>query len=344
MNDVLYRAVDGMLSEAEEAELAKRLGEEPDLASEMLKIARDEALLAEAFARRRTTRRLPQKSGGFGWFLAAAAAVLLGIVGIILLPGGRELDYDRARVKELTAEGATAVDRNDFERGEALYRQALELAEKHDELRGQAASIRATLADVSRMKSEHAQALADWRALVAEFRRSEYSETKEGIQNFLSRARALQKAHEPLGLPWTKADPKEGPEKSIAGMIEIADAEYKEALASARREGFQAMRARIEMLFLKEGTEDFAGAIAAWQTYIDTTRDTEGKTKAPGALMDVNRRAFGAWDRLKKKAETLSRDEAVRVLKNALPRFVGCRFNETDIEAEIRAKIEELKR
>lgn len=290
-----------------------------------------------------------KKTNPMIFLIGGAVVALVAIVAVIMIfSGGGDLEYDRSQIKEKTAAAAKAIDGNEFDKGVALYEEAMKLAQKHKELGPQVESIKKSIEDAKLMKSDREMAFTDWGNLVKTFKESKYSgEGKDKIKEFLDRIAAIQKAHDPLGLPWCKADPKEGPEKSIKAMKEVVDAEYKEALASARREGFQAKRAEIDRQFLKEGQEDFAGALAAWQSYLDTTKDAEGKTKAPGAITDVHRRAFGSWDRVRKKADntaTSDKEAAAKILEEALPKFAGCKFNDTDIEAEIKAKIADLRK
>lgn len=312
MNELLERAVDGMLSEAEEADLARRLGDDPDLARELVEIARDEALLAETLGRRRT-RRVP-KPTGFGWFLAGAAAVLLAILAAILFTGGDDLRYDRAQVRDLSGQAAQAVDRGDYERGIALYRQALAVAERHEALKSQAAAIRREIADTEAMR----QALAEWTSLKAECERSDF-ESRDLIREFQARVKAHRER------PW---------KSEVEPILERLEHLYDTSLEMEKASGFQTTRARISKQYLV--SEDFAGALAAWREYLGVTKESP---KVDAELVRLNLRAREAWDRLMKEAEPLPRDERVKLLEEALPRFRG-----TDVEAEMRAKIEEWKK
>ncbi len=113
-DDLLERALAGMLEEPEERGLAGRLKAEPALARRMMELAREEALLAEAVSERRAlAAQAPRRPARPRfWIAGAAAALLLGLAALLLRPAGPdESDYTAEVVAAEGAIEARAGDR-----------------------------------------------------------------------------------------------------------------------------------------------------------------------------------------------------------------------------------------
>lgn len=293
-----------------------------------------------------------KKTNPMIFLIGGAVVALLAIVAIIMLAGGPdELEYDRSQIKEKTAAAAKAVDANDFDKGIALYEEALKIAQKHEKLGPQVESIKKNIEDTKTAKTEREQAQVEWSDLVKEFNAGKYTDGgKETVKAMKDKVTGLQNKYKDFGFSWITMDPKDKSATEtncIAKMVERLTQQYNTELEIEKGSGFQVTRARISKEFLAE-KKDFAGALAEWQKYIETVKSEDAKRMARNEVVKVNSLANEDWDRLKKKADAFvaggNKEDALKVLEEALPRFPGCKFNEVDLEAAMKAKIEELKK
>lgn len=303
-------------------------------------------------ARVSMTERFAQEAGKkkvnpLVFVLAGAGVVIVGVVVLLFvgIGGGNDLPTDQKKIKGLTGDGAKLISEGKFDEGIQKYREAMALCDKHPKELGQSKSaIQAEISEAENGKAARLKAAEAWEAV-----QSEYKGNKYEIKEFRERVRTTRDDHVFLNMPWTRSESQD-PLENIQVMFEKLDNEYNTWIATQRRQDFQYKRQEILEKFKlkKAGEADFAGALREWGKYLGEVQNSDAKNKAQNEIVDIHRQSFAAWTDLKRKADGMGKEEALALLDAALPRFAGCKFDNgetvTDIEQEMRNKVEELRR
>ncbi len=276
--------------------------------------------------------------------IAGGVAVLAIIIGVILFSGsgGDEAVGDATRVTALQGEAAKLIDQGKYDEAIAKYREAIKICEKHPkELGTQKNASQGFIQEAEGYKKDREDARVKWETIQAEFKENKYV-----VKEMLNKAKQTRESHRALKMPWTL--PEGAGEIDV--VVQTLERQREEEISSGKRERFQAARQDIIDRFklARKAEEDFAGAFRAWEEYEASTKDSEGKNKAPNERQGVLRDAFGASRDLIRKIEGMEKSDGIKALEDALPRFAGLKFDNgekvADIEKDLRDKLEELKK
>lgn len=259
------------------------------------------------------------------------AALILALASC----GDDDFAWDKHQVRELRSKAAAAEEKKDFDGAVDLYRQALALAEKHEKLQAERSALRQCIDEALRAKADHDQAKADGEALIRDHEAHAYPNTKDGIREFLDRAKRVLQTCDVLGIA----------KRRIAQIVEAVDKEYEGKLREGDDDTISGHRKRVARDFLQKGKEDFPGAIAEWKSVIERTANPDVRRRGPEEIEKVHQLAFEAWHDLRFRAIELDDPKAAaEFLRKQLPRFRGCRFKDVDLEDAMLERIQELEK
>ncbi|MBI2900303.1 MAG: FHA domain-containing protein [Planctomycetes bacterium] len=280
-------------------------------------------------------------------FVGVTVALGATVVTLVLLfQGPSRLQLDREEVTRLVTEAAKEAPTNP-DAAIAKYRHALALCEKHRELGTTAASIRASISDIEGTRTRKNQAAEEWRRARERLPGVLASTDRAAIKEFLDDLQRMLESHRALGVPWTG---------ELEKAIERVDERRRKIGDDIDPIPFSKAKSKIVRDFTLDdpASADYAGALKAWDAYIEKLIalrlfDPAVRDQVAEAKRDVARRAAGAWDSLRKEIDAAvaegRKEEALARLKQALPRFEGCRITDAsgavtrDVEKEIRDRI-----
>lgn len=245
--------------------------------------------------------------------------------------GDDDLAWDKAQIRELSSKAAAAEDKRDFDGAIALYQQALALAEKYKDLKSQRASLRQSIEDAKKSKDAHAKAKAEFAALLEDHEKHAYPATREGILEFLHRARRVRSTLEALNLPTQR----------VTEVLTALDRE----LPNEPQDSMAFHRKQVAEAHLQKGKEDFPAARDAWKRVLEKTKNPDVKRRAPEEIENLNRLSVEAWNSLRFRAiEIEDPKKAAEFLRGHVERFRGCKLHDRNIEQEILDRIRELEK
>lgn len=293
----------------------------------------------------------PQKMDPIVFLVGGALLVLcLVVAGIYLLPSGDDLVRTKYQIEKMAAEGNRLYRSDRFREAIAAWEEGIALCDG-PELRSLKTALEQSVRLAREAMSEREDARKEWEDFRKESSplpetetasREEYTSSRNRVYSLLQRAEELEKRHARLRVAWMTSAPgkKSGELPEIRIRLETR---WNEIVKIENGLTFRMFQRKVRNTRLRSDKPDWAAAIREWKRYLlDVRVSPPDLSKAENEVESVNRRAKGAWRQLKSRSDRMEKASAIRMLTDALPRFEGCIFADTDLAAEIRKKIREL--
>ena len=281
------------------------------------------ASATERFHEESRKKRLPPLVTLLGLILAG----LLVAIGVILFGGEKRLDVIIQKIELKEQEAARRESAGDLAGALAMYREALELARPHGELRWRAARLRSTIKELDSRLSARVAALEE----IGGFLENAGKATEETADDLHHEGMNLQRKYGASGFEILVRLKEE-----IARLRKLIP--KKDVHPSVVRSQIR----KICRLDARRKTGLYGMALRMWKDYLDSTGNPGYRLTARSYIEALRGQIREAAHEVRRRAERLAegggREGALELLARERPRFEG-----TPSVVSLDAKIRELK-